>query len=463
MDQSHYFGSGSESNIHPVVLLLLVVAVLLLSIGPRKYLLYVFIASAVLIPLSQVAVIGGLHFMVLRIVVLVGGVRLLFGGYLNRNRPPWNGLTKIDKAFLAWLVVHAAMFTILWGEMGALVNQMGMIYTNLGIYVFLRCMIQEDAGVEQAIKAFAFVCFICGIFMLSEQFTGRNVFGYWGTNPPLQVVLREGRLRSQGPFFHPLLAGAFGATSIPLFYGLWRKGKSSRLSAAAGIIGASLMAITSFSSTSVIALGAGALALAAWPLRRKMRSIRWMMATSVVGLHLVMKAPVWALIARLDITGGSSGYHRYELINQTILRFREWWLVGTTAQAEWGWDMWDSINWYVDQCTSGGLLTFFLFLAVIVYAFKAVGKMRAAAEASGNRTAELFAWAIGACVFSNAIAFIGISYFDQSIVVWLGLLAILSAIPVVVEKPNQDKPLSFGTGTGVSQLGVLRADSPGKF
>ena len=32
-----------------------------------------------------------------------------------------------------------------------------------------------------------------------------------------------------------------------------------------------------------------------------------------------MKAPVWALIERIDIVQGSSSYHRYELVNEFIV------------------------------------------------------------------------------------------------------------------------------------------------
>jgi len=122
----------------------------------------------------------------------------------------------------------------------------------------------------------------------------------------------------------------------------------------------------------------------------RMRLIRWSVAGVLITLHLVMQAPVWALIARIDLMGGSSGYHRFELVNQTILRFREWWLVGTTNQAAWGWDMWDNIDWYVAQCTSGGLLTLILFVAVIVYGFKRIGKARKEAETAGDGSREFF-------------------------------------------------------------------------
>ena len=40
-------------------------------------------------------------------------------------------------------------------------------------------------------------------------------------------------------------------------------------------------------------------------------------------LHMVMKTPVWHLISRIDIAGGSSSYHRYELVDQCIRHFSD--------------------------------------------------------------------------------------------------------------------------------------------
>ena len=61
---------------------------------------------------------------------------------------------------------------------------------------------------------------------------------------------------AQASFAHPLLAGSFGAVLIPVFIGLWLKGKS-RFAAGMGMLGASLMAVASMSSPSVIGLLAG--------------------------------------------------------------------------------------------------------------------------------------------------------------------------------------------------------------
>jgi hypothetical protein len=156
-----------------------------------------------------------------------------------------------------------------------------------------------------------------------------------------------------------------------------------------------------------------------------MRLVRWGFVATLVFLHLVMKAPVWALIARVDVVGGSSGYHRYMLVDQFIRRFGDWWLLGTKVNSEWGWDMWDLANQYVAVGEVSGLLPFVFFLAIIVCGFKYVGLARKVCEEKRKKENEAFLWAIGAALFANVVAFFGISYFDQTQVVWYALLAII--------------------------------------
>ena len=43
-------------------------------------------------------------------------------------------------------------------------------------------------------------------------------------------------------------------------------------------------------------------------------------------------------------------------------------------------------------------------------------------------------WALGSALFANMVAFLGISYFDQTMVAWYGLLAMISAATVVRSK-----------------------------
>jgi hypothetical protein len=139
-----------------------------------------------------------------------------------------------------------------------------------------------------------------------------------------------------------------------------------------------------------------------------------------------MKAPVWFLIARVDLVSGSSGYDRALLIDNFIRHFSGWWLIGTHDNVNWGWDMWDQCNQFVTEGETGGLIAFVCFIAMFVVCFKLVGRARRRVE--GNRRAEWSCWLLGVTIFAQILAFLGLDYFDQSIFVWYALLV---AIPVV--------------------------------
>ena len=121
------------------------------------------------------------------------------------------------------------------------------------------------------------------------------------------------------------------------------------------------------------------------------------------------------------------------LIDQCIRHFGDWWLFGVKDTSVWGWDMWDTANQYVGTCDNSGLLPFILFLAVLVYGFKYLGRARRVPPEDDKKTA-LFIWALGSALFANVIAFFGISYFDQTMVSWYALLAMISAATAVRSK-----------------------------
>jgi len=274
--------------------------------------------------------------------------------------------------------------------------------------------------------------------MSYEQATGTNpYYAYLGgahASWYSSLLERGDRFRAVGCFGHPILAGTFGAISLPLFAGLGWRYKKYRWIALMGIASAAIIAWAADSSTPVLGLVGGLIALAMWPVRKYMRPVRWGIALTLVSLHLVMKAPVWHLISRIDMTGGSSSYHRYQLLNQCILHFKDWWLIGTKNYPNWGWDMWDLSNQYVGVADESGLIPLLAFLAMIIFAFKYIGKARRLAS---SKREELFVWALGAALFANVVAFFGIGYFDQTIVAWYALLAMIPVVAYSLRKTRR--------------------------
>jgi hypothetical protein len=337
-------------------------------------------------------------------------------------------LHPIDKAFIGLAVVSFVATNLLFHNGSAFIYSAGVLYTALGCYCVARHFIQDEQQVVGIAKALVAVGAIAAVVMVIEQAAHINLYGFLG-GVPLHPAMREGRYRSEGMFAHSIIAGCFGATLFPLGIWLWAKGSSLRLYALVALFCSVVMVVTSASSTPVMAFLGALVAFGFWPLRKQMRWVRRGLVAMLVMLHMVMKAPVWQLIARIDVVGGNSADHRYQLINQTILHFSQWWLIGTASNDDWGWDMWDTANAFVGTAISAGLLGLIFLIMLFSRSFRAIGGARAAWD--GDRNKEFEYWALGSLIFAQLMVFVGVSYFDQAILVWYVFLCMV----IVLTKP----------------------------
>jgi hypothetical protein len=239
--------------------------------------------------------------------------------------------------------------------------------------------------------------------------------------------MREGKLRCQGAFAHPILAGCFWASVLPLIAAQWWRGGLARWLSVIGLAGASVVIVLCASSTPLMAALFGAISGAMFVARRWMRIVRWSLLAVVVALHVVMIAPVWHLISRLQVIGGSTSYHRFALIDSAICYGREWWMMGTTVgTAHWGYGMEDVTNYYIVQGLQGGIGLLALFVGVIAMGYRAVGTTwRAAGKSRAN---QVLAWAMGVSLFVHTTSFLGVSYFGQINLIWYLTLAIIASL-----------------------------------
>ena len=441
--QNLQFGGGvSQTIVSPIALMIVLIAGVMICVVPLRRAIAPFLAAAILIPDDQVIMLGALHFPMLRILIIFGVIRMLRAKSSSKIEVLAGGINAIDKALIVLSIFTMVNGILLWRQWGEVIFQLGNLYSAFGAYFILRFLIRNEADVKQVIRVLAYIAAVVAAVMVCEQVTGRNlIYAALGGSRASEfesVISRDDHLRATGCFGHPILAGTFGGILLPLFVGLWYREKKERKLAVLGVVSATVMAFAAASSTALAGLLGGILALCFWPLRRRMRLIRWAVAITLVSLHLVMKAPVWHFISRIDLTGSSSGYHRYQLVNQCILHFRDWMLIGTKEFGNWGWDMWDLSNQYVAAADTTGLIPLLSLLAIIVFGFKYVGRTRRVV--SRDRRQEFFVWGIGASLFANVVAFFGISYFDQTIIAWYALLAIIAAIAVSVRKAKRNKP-----------------------
>ena len=333
-------------------------------------------------------------------------------------------INTIDNAILWWVVVSVVTGTLLEMTYNALINRLGFAYNTIGLYFLFRVFIQNLNDFNRLLKALAIIMVPLAIAMIIETETGRNLFSVFGGVKEFSET-RYGQTRSQGSFAHPILAGTFGATSIPLFVSLWFWDSSAKWLATTGIIAATIITLLAHSSGPTIAYLFAIIGMLMWPFRFHMRAIRWGILLGIIALHMVMKAPVWYIIARICHIIGGTGFHRSDLIDAAIRHFDEWWLLGTTSNAQWGFLMRDVTNQFVREAIDGGLLKLVLFITIIALCFRGIGLVLKLMQNEPS-TKSMCVWLLGVALLTHVASFMSVSYFDQIIVFWYLLLATIS-------------------------------------
>lgn len=421
------FRGGIDATVlNPLVLAALLVAAILLFALPRKFTVAPLILAAFLIPEGQQFYLAGIHLYVIRVLILVAFVRgiTLQEAKTSHLAGGWN---PIDTVVLLYVTVTATATLLRTPGTPALISQLGYIWDyGLG-YLALRTLIRTKDDALLVVKCFAVLAVIFSITMLIERQTTVDVFALLKgvTDVP---QWRNGKIRAHAVFQQPLTAGAFGATLLPLYFLLWRD-RFGRWLAGIAVIAATIMVLTTQTSTADLVEAAAIFAIALWPLRRKMKLIRTGIVVAVIALTLAMKAPIWFLIDHINLTGASSGYQRAELINQCVIHFRSWWLIGTNDISGWGLDMWDVQNMYVSAAEFGGLAGLTLFILVLSRSFGRLGKARIRSK---TKRQQWTVWLLGCAVFANLVAYFGVNYFDQVYLAWYAVLSMIPAITVPI-------------------------------
>lgn len=406
------------------VFTLLMVAALFAA--PRRFAVLPIVAGACFVTLGQSVLIGSLHFYLMRILIVAGWARALI-----RSEARLGKVTQLDKAMLLWVLASVTVYLAREQTMEAFINRSGFAFDTLGLYFLFRFLVRDYGDVVRICKMLALLVIPLAVSMLIEKATGRNFFSLFGAVSEFSTV-RDGRIRCQGSFLHAILAGTFGVTTCMLLVGLLFQGRQARLLSIVGLVSTMVIIITSASSGPLLALIFGLLALALFKIRRHLGIVRLGALTGVIGLHLVMNAPVWYIFDRISSITGGTGWYRGELINSFVLYFNEWWLAGTSYTAHWmpfalTPTMVDITNYYIRNGVDGGLLSLVLFLAMLAGAFRILGRTLHSLGTE-QRAEMLLVWALGVALFAHLVSFISVSYFDQIVVFWYLLLAMVSLV-----------------------------------
>jgi hypothetical protein len=424
------------------IFVLLCLALLLAQFAlPRRYAfapLLVAVCHFIDVPVVQV----GASFTVAKLVILAGLIRATYERRIGlSSRQP---LDVLAVAWMGWAIFSGLFHSA--EDYNPMMIRLSLIYDSFGAYLYARSFLKNQSDFLRFIKCLALVVIPLAALLLLEKFSAHNIYGGFG-----EAEVRSGHVRAAGPFSHPILTGTFGATAFFLMVPL--RAVNPRL-AAAGAAACGMIVVSSASSGPLMALFSGLAALALWRFRTSIVWIRRGVLFGIVGLQLIMQAPVWYLMARIDLAGGSTGWHRAELITSALKSIGDWWLVGTDYTRQWmvhgvGWnsDQIDITNDYLQMGVWGGLPLMLLYIAVLLKSFQLLGQRIREMRMAGDR-AEFVLWCMGCSLFAHCVAFISVSYFDQSRAMFWMFVGAVPGMCAATFDPDEVAVSNVTSGTG---------------
>ncbi len=435
-------GWFNQTTLHPIGLLAVIFLGSAMLLVPRRYALIPMLLMACFVAPAQRIVILMLDFNFLRLMIVAGLVRVLIRNEIFMHR--WRGL---DTAVVLWSAIGLLFHSLLKADISATITMLGFTFDAMGMYFLFRFLIRDWTDIALITKYFICISVPVALAFAVESLSGRNLFAFFGGVPELTDI-RNGRLRVQGAFAHPIIAGIFWATMIPFAVALYRQRMRSRSLAIVAIVTFGIIIWTTASSTPIAASAVCLGLMAVYPLRRYRQIAKWGAIATLLLLELTMNHHVWHLFSRVDFVGGSTGWYRYYLIEVFIQNFSDWWLMGTTNFHEYGTVqiIGGVTNQFVWEGINGGLATLLAFIYNLWCAAKSIGRLIRLTE--GDTPRNMIAWAMGAALFGHFLIFFTTNYFGQMTLIWFLLLGMIGSMyslecQVVAETEPVPKPRRF--------------------
>lgn len=386
---------------------LIIVACLgfLLVVLPRQYALAPILIGACYLTLGQAIVVSGVHFHLIRVLIAFGLVRLLVRREISSIK-----LNAIDKVLIAWIIVRTFLYVLVSGDTESFLERLGALYNTVGIYFLVRAVVRSFDDIIFNVKMLGLTIIPLAVPFLVEYTTGRNPFFALGGVPEFTQI-REGRLRCQGAFRHPILAGTFGATAIPLLVGLWRVQYRQPSYCARCYWGSHIHRVCFLIKRASSCVSCLPRWISLLDGQDSHQSHPMGHCDSAAGVARSNEGTSMVPYESFGRGRWRRGNYRSALIDASISHFDEWWLIGTEYTSHWmptgvmsNPKMADIVNHYIAQGVSGGLLCLILFVWLLVQCFKATGK--AILDEDRFSSSERFMiWALGCTVLGHAVSF----------------------------------------------------------
>jgi hypothetical protein len=402
-------------------------------LGSRRWALLSAALGILYLTLAQSIQVAGFTVYAFRILAMALFVRVVW----RKEFPPH--LNQIDRLLLAAYLYFVIVFLLRAREGEGYAYQIGIAVDTFLWYFSFRALLKSIDDYHWLLRGLVFLLVPYAGFVFLETTTWRNHFAAIGgvelVNAGEEMWFRNGRLRALGTFGNPSLLGTVAATFFPLYLSLW----FSRLGRGVALAGGTTCLLIVWASNSGGPIGCIAFAAAGWAmwsLRRHMRGVRVSMVLVLLALGVTMDAPIWYLLAKLSAATGGDGWHRAALLDVAFQNLDKWWLAGMPAAETSTWLPYtntstgavDMTNNFLVFGVASGLGAMALLIALVVQAFRSVGGALAMARQSETKPQELLLWGIGVMLATHIFNWFAITYWDQSNLIWLLHLALVSSL-----------------------------------
>jgi O-antigen ligase len=235
-----------------------------------------------------------------------------------------------------------------------------------------------------------------------------------------------------GPFGHAILAGTAAAAALPFMILLRRR--QHKLLGTLGVCASIIATLASASSGPIVAMATAIGLLAFWRWRDLLGRMRFCAGILLIILNFTMSRPIWFLIARMDIVGGSTGWHRSKIdryrnesVGRVVARRHGLHAQLDVLRVTWNPNHTDITNHYLQMGVLGGLPLMIAFIAILVAALIGIERALPDLRAAGDER-EFSAWCVWTSLLVHSVSFISISYFDQSYGCFFLLIGAVTAI-----------------------------------
>lgn len=398
-----------ENLVHPFAGFVFAISLICTFCAPRKYLIWPIIIIACFISPAQRFAFFGLDFHFLRAIALILLIRVLLFRDLKD--------VKLGKADLAMFGIVGAIILCTLARTGfsPAISMSGKMIEPFCLYFVGRALVRSLDDVRYMLLGVSIIGIPVAISFTVEQFTRYNFFSLFGGIPEMTVI-RDGKLRSQGSFVHPITAGVFWASFAPMFFSQIVAKQRSLFNICIGWIGYSMCficALMTNSSTSIAGLLIGLVGWCFYKSRNRLRLIFWLTLIIMAMVHVASTRGIHGVIfTRISFISSSTGYHRYMLFEGLFNNVQKWFVMGTNSRM-FNRSFIDLTNQYVIIALDGGIVALFLQIAMIIMAFKAVGR---ALKASVQRYDTLLIFGIGVAFLTTIISFTAVSTNGEGVI-----------------------------------------------